>query len=135
MDERESRYRKLLETLKQQSQESYDKTVLSLSAGALGVSFAFVKDIVGSWPAQEPSWLFTAWIFWGLSVTAVLFSFLCSQKALRKAIKQVDDGQIDSMKLGGALNKVTIILNNAAGIAFLLGVISMIKFVSYNMKG
>ena len=132
---RESQYRESLETLKQQSQESYDKTVLSLSAGALGVSFAFVKDIVGSWPAQKPSWLFIAWVCWGLSVTAVLFSFLCSQKALRKAIKQVDNGEIDRIKLGGVLNQVTIILNSTAGIAFLLGVISMIIFISYNMKG
>ena len=74
-----SRYRQALETLKQNSQESYDKTVLSLSAGALGVSFAFVTDIVGDWPAQRPGYLFAAWLFWGVSVTSVLFSFLSSR--------------------------------------------------------
>lgn len=130
-----SSYREMLEKLKQNSQESYDKTVLSLSAGALGVSFAFVKDIVGCWPAQTPGWLFAAWVFWGLSVTSVLFSFLCSQKALGKAIKQVDAGEIYDKNLGGYLNKATILLNYIAGLCFLLGVITMIVFVANNMEG
>jgi len=135
MEEDKSRYRELLERLKQNSQESYDKTVLSLSAGALGVSFAFVKDIVGSWPAKTHGWLFAAWVFWGLSVTSVLFSFLCSQKALRKAIKQVDVGEMYNKNLGGYLNKATILLNYTAGLCFFLGVITMIVFVAHNMEG
>ena len=135
MEDDKSRYRELLETLKQNSQESYDKTVLSLSAGALGVSFAFVKDIVGCWPAQTPGWLFAAWVFWGLSVTSVLFSFLCSQKALRKAIEQVDAGEMYNKNLGGYLNTTTILLNHTAGLCFLFGVITMIIFVAHNMKG
>ena len=61
-------YRESLEALKQKSQDSYDKTVLSLSAGALGLSFAFVKDIVGSWPPQAYAWLFAAWVSWGVVV-------------------------------------------------------------------
>jgi len=135
MKDDKSRYRELLERLKQNSQDSYDKTVLSLSAGALGVSFAFVRDIVGSWPAQTPSWLFAAWVFWGLSVTSALFSFLCSQKALQKAIKQVDAGQMYNKNLGGYRNKVTVLLNYTAGLCFFLGVITMIVFVAHNMQG
>ena len=86
MENYQVRYRESLEALKQKSQDSYDKTVLSLSAGALGLSFAFVKDIVGSWPPQAYAWLFAAWVSWGVGVTSALFSFLCSQRALRKAI-------------------------------------------------
>ena len=128
-------YRELLETLKQNSQESYDKTVLSLSAGALGISFAFVKDIVGCWPAQTPHWLFAAWTFWAVSVTSVLLSFLCSQKALEKAIKQVDAGEMYNKNLGGCLNKVTILLNYMSGFCFLTGVVTMFIFVTNNMEG
>ena len=135
MKDDNSHYRELLETLKQSSQESYDKTVLSLSAGALGVSFAFVKDIVGSWPALAPGWLFAAWVFWGMSVTSVLASFFCSQKALQKAIKQVDADEMYHKNLGGHLNTATILLNYAAGFCFFLGVITMIIFVAHNMKG
>lgn len=135
MEDDKLRYRELLETLKQNSQESYDKTVLSLSAGALGVSFAFVKDIIGSWPAQTPGWLFTAWVFWGISVTSVLASFFCSQKAFQKAIKQVDAGEMYNKHLGGHLNTITILLNCTAGFCFFLGIITMIVFVAHNMKG
>ena len=135
MEDDKSHYRESLETLKQNSQESYDKTVLTLSAGALGVSFAFVRDIVGIWPAQTPGWLFAAWVFWGISVTSVLFSFLCSQKALQKAIKRVDAGKMYNKNIGGHLNKATILLNYTAGLCFLLGVITMIVFVAHNMEG
>jgi len=134
MEDEESCYRQLLETLKQKSQDSYDKTVLSLSAGALGLSFAFVTDIVSSWPPQAPNWLFAAWICWSISVTSVLFSFLCSQKALRRTIEQVDAGKMHNNNLGGYLNKVTIVLNYAAGLCFLLGVTAMIFFVGHNME-
>lgn len=41
---------KFLRDADQQAQTDYEKTVLSLSGGALGISFAFVKDIVGSKP-------------------------------------------------------------------------------------
>lgn len=134
-DNIKNQYREMLESLKQSSQDSYDKTVISLSGGALGISFAFVKDIVGEWPANSTGWLFAAWVLWGLSVLSVLFSFLCSQKALQKAIEKVDAGKMYEKNLGGCLNLITIILNYSSGICFLLGVFTMVIFVAYNMKG
>jgi hypothetical protein len=43
-------YRKHLVDSCQKSQEAYDKAVLALSAGALGVTINFVKDIIGGHP-------------------------------------------------------------------------------------
>ena len=95
-DEPLKEYRVYLLDSEQKAQEEFDKTVLTLSGGALGISFAFIKDIVGPHPVVNVGYLFVAWILWGLSVTAVLASYFTSHLALRHAIKQVDRGEIPS---------------------------------------
>jgi hypothetical protein len=123
-------YRDLLQKLEQDSQSSYDKTVLTLSGGALGVSFAFVKDIIGDSPVKFSVALTIAWIMWVFSVACVLFSFLFSQQALKRAVDQIDDGKTPD----NFFNKVTACLNIASGILFLFGVISIIVFVTNNVR-
>lgn len=134
MDELIMKYRSQLETLEQKSQENFDKTVLSLSGGALGISFAFIKDIVGSAPVTNPSLLFLAWMSWGLSVVSVLISYFMSHLALRKAIKQVDLGSIRSSKPGGIADTLTAICNPLSGILFIIGVVFISIFVWQNLE-
>jgi hypothetical protein len=93
MDESLQEYRAQLVAAEQKAQEDYDKTVASLSGGALGVSFVFLKDFVGSAQIHFSGFLLGAWICFGLSVTVVLFSFFSSNLGLRRAIKQVDAGK------------------------------------------
>jgi len=130
-------YRTFLVAAEQKSQEDYDKTVITLSGGALGVSFAFVKDIVGGQALAQPIWLCVAWIVWGLSVTSVLASFYFSHIALRKTIKQIDENTESLYKKtpGGVFTRVTQVLNALGGLLFLTGVVSMTVFilVSYNI--
>lgn len=134
MEDQDQEYRRTLETLERESQQSYDKAVLTLSGGALGISFAFVSNIFGKSPVICPGWLLTAWISWGVSVTAILFSFFFSNLALRKAIDQVDNKTIRGERPGGSFDMVTAILNAAGGLLFLVGVISIIIFVTANMR-
>lgn len=54
-------YRKLLQELEIKAQEQYDKTVLMLSGGALGVSFTFLKDIISLDKAIHTGYLIVAW--------------------------------------------------------------------------
>jgi hypothetical protein len=61
-----SEYRKFLQDAEQKCQDNYYKMVLALSGGALGVSFAFVKDIVPIARALFKCCLFCAWICWSL---------------------------------------------------------------------
>lgn len=126
-------YRRTLQELEQQAQQSYDKTVLTLSGGALGVSFAFVSNIIGQSPVLWPAWLVVAWVSWGLSVTAVLFSFFFSHLALRKAVDQVDEESIHRVRPGGAFDCITAVLNATGGGLFFLGVVSMVVFATHNM--
>ena len=114
-------------------QSEYDKAILALSGGALGVSMTFLKDIVVKQGVQGGGYLLAAWVCWGLSVTCTLFSYYASTQALRRAVKQTDDKLIYLEHAGGRFNQVTKALNIAAGLLFMLGVVSIIVFVAHNL--
>jgi len=134
MDESLKEYRSRLETLEQKAQEDFDKTVLSLSGGALGVSFAFIKDIVGPDKITKPLLLFLAWICWGMSVIVILISYYTSHLALRKAIKQVDTNEIRKVQPGGKADRVTAICNGLGAALFFIGVVLISIFVWQNLE-
>ena len=134
MDEPLEQYRAHLVAAEQKSQEDFDKTVVSLSGGALGVTFIFLKDIVGTAPILRTGFLLVAWICWGMSITSVLFSFFLSHLALRRAITQVDAGKAYDEHVGGRYDSATAILNVLGGILFFLGVILIALFVWYNLE-
>lgn len=127
-----AKYRRWLVESERIAQENYDKAVLALSGGALGVSFAFVREVVGPGQVKASNLLFWAWASWGTSATAVLFSYYFSHLALRKAIAQTDSEIVHLVRPGGLPDWVTAVLNAAAGLLFLLGVLVMIWFVYLN---
>jgi hypothetical protein len=53
---------------------------------------------------------------------------------VRKAIKQVDSDEVYSQRVGGVYDLITAILNAAGGILFLVGVVLIVIFVSYNLR-
>lgn len=129
-----SEYRQWLVEAEQKSQESFDKTVLSLSGGALGISFVFLKDVIGSNPVIDSNYLLASWVCWALSALSVLISFYLSQLALRKAIKQVDAGTIYSETAGGVYSKITSTLNVCGAILFFVGVCCITFFAESNLS-
>lgn len=126
-------YRKSLVAAEQKSQEDFDKTVLSLSGGALGISFAFLKDIVGPQAIVQSGFLLAAWFAWAFSTFSVLTSYYLSHLALRRAIGQVDDGTIFKQAPGGVFARLTAILNATGAILFLVGVCCITVFVVANL--
>lgn len=128
-----SEYRKGLQVLEQQMQSEYDKAVLALSGGALGISMTFLKEVVAKQGILGGNYLLGAWICWGLSVTCTLFSFYSATHALRHAVKQTDDRLIYIELAGGKYDWITKILNFSAGLLFMLGVVSIVWFVKLNL--
>jgi|SRR5882724_7539001 len=64
----------------QKSTDSYDQSLLTLSSAGLGLSIAFIKDLV---PLQSAVWLPLLYVSWVLFVLTILFtvaSFLLSVK-------------------------------------------------------
>jgi hypothetical protein len=68
-------YRRTLTALQQDSQVDYDKAILTLSGGALGISFAFFDNISAKVPTLHAGFLVGAWLSWALSLTAALTGF------------------------------------------------------------
>ena len=57
-------YRNVLIALETKSQTEYDRLVVALSGGALGISFAFVERFVGDDPPLALWTLMAAWVAW-----------------------------------------------------------------------
>jgi hypothetical protein len=127
-------YRNFLIAAEQKAQEDFDKTVLSLSGGALGISFIFLKDVLGSQPIRLHEYLLGAWICWGASTLFVLGSFFLSHLALRHAIRQVDGGDLDGKTPGGAFAQWTATFNILGAVLFVVGVVAITVFAGANIS-
>ena len=119
--------RTLLSGLERDSQNSYDKAILTLSGGALGVTISFVKNVIGETP-EGIGYMFGSWICWGLSLACVLFSFYTSALALRRAVIQLDKESIQEERPGGTFDIFTEVLNAASGCFFLAGIFLFVYF-------
>jgi hypothetical protein len=121
-------YRKQLAQLETQSQESYDKTVIALSGGALGFSLVFLKDVAGPAGVQDLSLVVLAWLYWTISLGCVLWSFYSSRAALRWTIRQIDRGADLSKGVGGSAERATQVFNLASGATFIGGALAFVLF-------
>lgn len=131
MSDTDNEYRKLLQELENKAQDQYDKTVILLSTGALGISFTFLKEIVNLDTAVMIQFLIGSWICWALSTTSVLYSFYSSKKAMTKAIEDFDNDIEDNNNS----DKWTTVLNFWSGSFFVIGLIFIIVFVKNNIGG
>ena len=125
-------YRNLLIAAEQKSQDDYDKTIVSLSGGALGISLIFIKDIVGTADPVLVWTVITAWALWASSLTSVVISYFLSHLALRKAIAQTDKKDF-SGGVGGCAAIAVQVFNALSGILFIAGVLFIIIFSANNI--
>lgn len=126
------KYRDVLVEADHQASLNYDKAVMTLSGGALGISVTFLKDIVPMPIATTKILLFVSWIAFAISLASILISYLFSMESLRKTIRQVDDGTIYTKPAGGFATKLTEFLRILASVGFLVGVIGFIWFALAN---
>jgi hypothetical protein len=127
-------YRRTLQAAEDASHSEYDKAVIALSGGALGITFAFLKEIVARTGTADLLWLMVAWIMWALSLASILGSFYTAGKANRRAIQQLDANEFPDAP-GGAWDRATRTLNFIGGLGFVLGVICAICFVYHALLG
>ncbi len=124
-------WRKHLVSAEQKNQEDLDKALLSLSAGALGISFAFLKDIVGPGPVSAMGIVVSAWACWIISLTCVILSYYGSSFVLRREISIHDSGKPRDRGLE-LFRVITLGFNSLAGLLFVGGVVLMMAFVYVN---
>jgi hypothetical protein len=125
-----------------------DRTLISLSGGALIFSMTFVDKIA---PARLAPWLlFAAWCAFGLCMLSVMFSMQSNQRAATKAIENLstvfsdlDKAEIEAFKTGRLVNvapgpaiqsKITGVFNVAGMLAFIVGLTMLGLFIVYNIR-
>lgn len=130
MSEELRSHRSLLQSTAQRAWDSYDNALLILSGGAIGLSVAVLKDVIGNKPIIALCLLILAWLSWILSLAALLLSHFCGAKANQYAVSQLDT---NTEATGGSWNTITGICNPTSGILFLFGVIFFVLFVTLNL--
>jgi hypothetical protein len=130
----EEDYRAKVDRAISEASDARDKTLLTLTTAALGASIAFFHDVV-----EHPAHVFaieSAWGLFGASLVALLVSMVTAEQSLRRTLRRIDrDELIDQDWPGGALSRVTSFLNHFALAAFVLGLIFILVFAFYNVKG
>jgi len=115
----------------------FDRTILTLAAGALGFSLAFIKDIVPDIKPGSLIWMIVSWLCFGLSLLSTLFSFLTSQSACRRQIEILEKVIFEKYEREKEKNIPAIWtgrLNLFSIVTFMLGVIFLALFVIFNLS-
>jgi hypothetical protein len=119
--------------------EKYDNAILTLSTGVLGLSLAFIKDIVPLEKVQCVILLISSWCLFGLSIASTLSSFVLSQRAIKCQLDYAEKYYLEKKdeyeNKNNRLASWTEYINYLSGILFILGIIATITFVSLNIKG
>lgn len=118
--------RKRLTNLHEKATDSFDRAVMTLSAGALGISLAFIHDVA---PKPRHTWVLgCAWFSFALSLLVILLSFLSSERAIVKMVAQLDENAEDIPR-----GRLTDLLNWFSAGAFVLGVVLLVIFAWLNL--
>ncbi len=124
-----SYYRAQLVSFEEKSREVYDKAVLILSGGAIGLSLVVMKDYLRLRGGAGSGLIALALLCWALSVSCILFSSANSRKVLRSAIGWLKEG-VASARMDELSDRVASRLSTASSVLFLLGVTFFAAYVA-----
>jgi hypothetical protein len=117
--------------------ERYDNAILTLSTGILGISLAFIKDIVPLDKAEFLSLVIISWWLFGAAIVSTLVSFSVSQLAIKRQLEYAEKYYLEEQE--DYINKknhpalLTEYINYASGVLFVAGIIVTVIFVSVNV--
>lgn len=135
MEEHLLKYRQELIDAKNASQDQLDKTLLSLSAGAFGITIAFLESIT-SIPPIYPRLLYISWLCWGLTIGFSLIAFYLSVKSheVDLVLLHTKPDELYDKDRKDPYNSAVKVLNKISLIAFLIGLSTISFFAAYNLS-
>ena len=132
--------RKSLVDAEREGSRSFDKAILTLAAGAFGLSLTFIRQIVPNIESGTIFMLICAWVGFCISLFSTLTSFLTSQSACLKEIGILElkyfGNHSDRDKKANIENKAsdwTERLNILSIFTFIIGVIFLAIFSISNL--
>jgi len=125
------------QTRERANSDKYDNTILTYSTGALGLSVAFIKDVIPLADAHALWTLKLSWVMFALSLFLMLASFPIGQAANRRSIEFAEkyfiEKKDDYYNKVGLEAKVLRWLNPLAGLAFFFAAALTTAFVWTNV--
>jgi len=133
--------RKLLIHAEYEESRLFDKAILTLTAGAFGLSLTFIRQIVPTIRSGTVWMLIFAWVGFGISLLSTLISFLTSQSACskqREILKaEYFNNRGSQSKKVNLKNKMAIWtkqLNKISIFAFIIGIFFLTTFSIVNLS-
>lgn len=135
-----NKYRELLQTVVDKSENAFEKKLIYLAAGALGLSFTFISDIVDITKSTLLWMLITGWVLLIGCLCINLLSHMSAKKKANKTIDDIDefilknsDDDTDLVNKINKRNRFTDAINYTTIFMLITGICCIIIFASYNM--
>lgn len=118
--------------------DNFDKSILTLSSGGLGLSLSFLRDMGGQ-AVTLPWLLYCSWLMFVVATVSTMASFLVSAKALDHqkdvARRAYLEGNSEAFSEANIWDQCTRGLNLASAVAFFCALGMTIGFVITNVEG
>lgn len=125
---------KAVDEIRKYSTEQFDKNILFIASGSLGISFAFIKDIIPDLKkAICKEYLTSSWYIFAGVIFISLVSHFISMLGSNWAIK---NHYLDDQTFNRKLNWWNIpirILNALTIVAIFIGALALIYFINQNI--
>lgn len=122
-----------LKELVLKSQESFEKQLIYISAGALSISIGFIKNVVGDLDkTSAEGLLITAWALMGLTLLLNLLSHVFTSNCHNKTIEEISEGKYDYKKALCRHNDIKKLNYSSIG-TLIIGIILLLTFISINI--
>jgi hypothetical protein len=125
--------RESLVKLAAEQSASYDKYLLSISAGTFGLSVTFLKDILSSIQRDTVCLVIIAWSFIAFTILLTLSSFIFGKLSFYKQIELLEALYFRGEKINNIFTIITSILNIISGLSFVTGITFLFIFVASNL--
>jgi len=128
--------RSILIDAEREGARSFDKFILTLSAGSFGLSLTFITQIASDFNRWTIWLLAVAWFSFVVSILSTLVSFLTSQASCRRQRDILDKMLKENIALDQEINKPaqwTKWLNIVSIVCFVIGAIFLIIFSIINV--
>lgn len=126
--------KELLQLISRYSNEQFDKNILFISSGGLGISFAFIKDVIPDLNlASCKGLLLCSWYFFGFVIlTSLVAQFVSARAAsIANESQNLDDDSYNRKLKPYNLSIRTMNIACIVGIFF--GVGALILFIQQNL--
>jgi hypothetical protein len=119
---------------KSKSQDDFEKYINFLASGGLAITLAFFDKIVDPKNASFKTLIIIGWVLLVFTLLSNLISHYLSINYSQKTIDEINDKKYDDVFVNvGKRNKIIKLLNIFSIGTLILGIISIIVFVTLNM--